>query len=413
MKVAMVSSTYPRFAGDGAGKFVQSIAEAVAALGHEVHVLAPYHPLAAPYPSSVQLHHYRYVWPDSAAVMGYAQSLVSDRRLRAGALALIAPYLAAGGWALRKLASQHRFDVLHAHWVIPGGVLALPVARTRHIPLVVSLHGSDVFVALRNPLFGEAARQVFQRAGAVTACSPDLQSGALRLGAAPSMTQVLPYGADLTALADPLNAAALRQRWGIGPDDPIIVTVGRLVAKKGYEYLVRAMPATLRAVPNARFVIVGDGAERQRLEQLAATLGVGDRLTITGMVKWNEVPGFLHFGDIFVLPSIHDDDGNVDGLPNSLLEAMAAGKPVVASRVAGVPMAVEDGHTGFLVTERQPEQLAAALTNLLSQPDLARQMGQAGRRRVEVDFNWGTIAQAFVRMYRQSQDKLSAQTQGS
>jgi len=397
----MLASSYPRFSHDGSGRFVQSLAEAVADLGHEVHVLAPFHPRQAPADSPVHLHRFRYIWPDSAAIMGYAGAMNSDRHLRAPAYALIAPYLAFGSLALRRLMSQYHFDVIHAHWVLPGGLLALPFV-SRQSPLVISLHGSDVFVALRNPVFGAIARQVFKRARLVTACSPELSEGALQLGAPAASTHLIPWGADPQVFAGERDVAGLRQRLQLAPDAQVILTIGRLVAKKGCEYLVRAMPAILRAVPSARLVIVGDGPERPHLEKVAVDVGARQSVVFTGMVSWDMVPAYLQLAEVFVVPSTHDEAGNVDGLPTTILEAMAAGKSIVASRVAGIPLVVRDGETGILVDERQPAQLAEGVIRLLTQPGLSRRLGSTARRDVETHLNWNQVARQFVELYQQS-----------
>lgn len=400
MKICHIASTYPRFPGDGAGRFVRSIAEAIADEGHEVHVLAPYHPSVAPMDGPVTVHHFRYVWPDSLAIMGYAEAMQSDRRLRRSAY-LLAPLFAASEFTtLARLMRRHQFDVLHAHWVVPNAAIVAGLARFLNVPMVVSLHGSDVFVARNNRTFGAVARWTFAQASTITACSPDLEQGALSLGAPRERTHLVPWGADPETFGNAGDVSDLRERWGLARDAPILLTLARLVKKKGIDYLVRALPAIQAQLPNVRLIIAGDGPEREPLQQLARDLGIENAVVFTGTVEWNDVPVYMHMSDVFVVPSVHDDNGNVDGLPTTIPEAMAAGIPVVASNIAGIPLVVQHERTGLLVEEKQPAHLATAIVRLLANPELRLQYGNAGREYVEAELNWHAVAQRFVVLYR-------------
>ena len=362
MRICVVASTYPRFETDGSGRFVRSICEALAAIGHEVHVLAPFHPTVTPYASLAKLHHFRYVWPDSLSLMGYAQAMASDQALRPYAYALSPLYAVAEYIALNRLMQRYRFDAIHVHWVIPNAPVAAWIARANQIPLVISLHGSDIFMALRHRALQPAARWSFTQAQAVSVCSPELQAGAVQLGAAPEKVRLLPWGADLETFDRQHDlcrrVTALRKQWQLDADQPVILSLGRLVRKKGVRYLIEALPSVVRACPNVRCVVAGAGPELDELRSLAAASDVADNVTFTGSVDWNDVPAYLSLSDLFVVPSVHDEQANVDHLPTTILEAMAAGKPVVASRVSGIPLVVGHGKTGFLVDEQNPQQLA-------------------------------------------------------
>jgi glycosyltransferase involved in cell wall biosynthesis len=172
-----------------------------------------------------------------------------------------------------------------------------------------------------------------------------------------------------------------------------------MVYKKGFEYLIRAVPAVLREHPNARIVIAGGGDLQPRLDSLVKQLGVEKSVIMPGWVQRDKMPLYFSGCDLFVLPSVVDQQGNVDGLPNTLLEAMASARPVVATNVAGVPLAVKDGDNGLLVPEKQPGELSSAINLLLRAPELRAQYGEAGRRRVENELNWETTARTFNRLY--------------
>ncbi len=161
----MVATSYPRFPGDGVGSFMAPIARHVAARGHEVHMVLPWHP-SVRLPAEehgVRFHFYHYAPSPKLAVFGYAGGLRADTELKGATWAVAPLALASGTWLARRVAIRHRATVMHGHWVVPGGVMAA-LARPR-TPLVVSLHGSDVFVAEKNVAARRAAAFAFGRAG--------------------------------------------------------------------------------------------------------------------------------------------------------------------------------------------------------------------------------------------------------
>jgi len=402
MRLCLVTTSYSRFDDDGNARFVRSIAEAQAALGHEVHVLAPYSPQVRPYATPVQVHWFKYVWPLQRGVMGHAAALENDRRLR-GATLWQAPLFSVSLWLhLQMLFSRYRFDLVHAHWVVPNGVLAAGMALIHRRPLFISLHGSDMYLAQRSAVWGALARRAFGVANGITACSQPLADAAIRLGAKADRTRVIPYGADPRRFAVHQTSSDLRRQLNLGPSDPVVLAVGRLVGKKGFGDLVRAMPRIIQEVPAVRVIILGEGPERSALEDLRNQLGLNDHLLLPGEVSWSHVPDYLALANVFVMPSIRDTTGNLDGLPNVILEAMAAGCPVVATRIAGIPLAVSDGETGLLVDEASPERLGTAILQVLQSPATGRAMGAAGRKRIETDLNWQTLARRFDELYQLS-----------
>jgi len=399
VRICMVASTYPRFDNDGAGRFNRSLAEALAAAGHEVHVLIPHDPSVRPYDTLVRVHAFRYVWPAKWSVMGYSAAMDSDRRLKWYAYALISPFLFFGTVALWRLVRRYHVDLIHAHWVIPNGPIGLVVSAIGRLPLYVSLHGSDMFFARRTVLFGAVAKSVLRRAQGITACSSDLRRGALELGAPPERTHLILWGADPAVFACPPETRELQRELGLKAGSPVILALGRMVGKKGFDVLLQAMPIVLSVHPRAQCVLVGEGPELTRLQAMAEQLGIAERVRFPGSVSWDQVPFCLALSDLVVVPSVHDE-GNLDGLPTVILEAMAASRPVVASEVAGIPLVVEHGSTGLLVPERDPARLAGAICYLLENPQDRFRMGRAGRERVVRELNWDQVARRFLAMYQ-------------
>lgn len=394
--VVMVASSYPRFPGDGVGSFMEPIATSVAARGHEVHMVAPWHPAITrgKLENGVHFHFFKYAPVPALNVFGYAQGLRADTVVKGAAWVATPAALAAGWFKAMRVAQKRRATVVHAHWVIPGGLIGALAAGGRR--LVVSLHGSDVFVAERHPAIGRVARYVFGRASRVTACSDDLHQRALALGARPGDTETVPYGVDTSRFAPSADArAAIRQSLGIG-ERPFVFTAGRLVRKKGFDVLIDAAARLRRERPDLVVAIAGEGDLETELRTQAE--GAGD-VRLLGNRSQDEIARLSAAADIVAVPSVHDEAGNVDGLPNFALEALASATPVVASRVGGLPQAIEPDVTGLLVPERDAAALAAALDRLLSDPAFATAIGGAARLAVTRSFGWDRVAERFEQAY--------------
>jgi glycosyltransferase involved in cell wall biosynthesis len=192
----------------------------------------------------------------------------------------------------------------------------------------------------------------------------------------------------------------VRADLGLRDGERLVLVGGRLVHKKGLNVALDAFAALDPATrAGARLVIFGYGDLDAALKAQAAALGLGERVVFTGRVARERMPALFGAADLFLLPSVHDHAGNVDGLPNTLLEAMACGLPIVASNVVGVLLVIDDGVHGLLVPERDPAALAQAISALLSDPARAATIGQAARSRVERELTWPHSARRYLAAY--------------
>jgi glycosyltransferase involved in cell wall biosynthesis len=383
LRVTQLTTSYPRFPGDGTAPFIHSIAETLQCLGVDVQVVAPYDPAVKPNPAdTVEVTRFRYAPFASWHIMGHARALKADVQLDARAFLLLPFFLIEAARSLVRTARRQKANLIHAHWVIPNGIPAALVARRLGLPLVVSLHGSDMYVAGKNFLFRAVARWVFGQAALVTACSPDLKAEADALGAA-GKSMLLPYGIFPEDYSVP---------YLVRSDDHYqIASLGRMVYKKGFRYLIEAFPAVLRAYPNSRLVIGGEGPVQPELAALAEALGVADQVDLPGRVNWDRLNEFMDSADLFILPSVKDQKGNMDGLPNVLLEALACRRPVIASQIGGVALVIRDGENGWLVPPADPQALADTICRALANPGQRAAVAAAGRETTETAFHWRTV----------------------
>jgi glycosyltransferase involved in cell wall biosynthesis len=409
MRILMLASSYPKYPGETTAPFIEEIAAGLAERGHGVHLVAPWHPeiRRAPCERGVRLHFYRYAPLPALNVWGYAQSLVSDTTVKGRTLAVLPFALASALAKLTRVAQQEAvagrpFDLVQAHWVLPNAPPAALAAGALGLPLVISLHGSDIYLAERHWALVGITGMVFRQAAAITACSSDLHQRGVRLGAPLVRSRVVPYGVNPGEFRpDAAARAAVRAELGLADDEQIVFGMGRLVAKKGFGVLLEAWPQVLEQHPRALLVIAGYGDLREPLEQQARALGIGERVRFPGMLERRRAAAYIAAADVFALPIVRE---GVDGLPNVLLEAMGAGRAVVASRVAGVPDVIDDGVHGLVVPERQPIALAAAINRLLADEGLAQRLGAAARQRIATELTWAQTAARYEEAFEMALD---------
>jgi glycosyltransferase involved in cell wall biosynthesis len=399
MNILALTSSYPRFEGDPTAPFVESITRHLALRGHTVHLVLPQNKKWRR-PSTeggVHYHPYRYSPRRTWTPWGYSESLEGGVRIKRSLYALAPAVAASALWTCGRVLSRGEFDLVHAHWVIPNGPIGALVARRHRLPLVVSLHGSDISLSQRSEWVGRLTRSTFAHTAAVTAPSRDLLERATRLGAKGTL-EPIPYGADVSAFApDPEAAQRVRDRFGLGPHHTVVAGVGRLIPVKGFDYLVEAHARASATHPELRLILVGDGDAREELTERARLLGVADTVTFAGTAARDEVPAYLAASDVVVVPSVHYG-GYVDGLPNVALEAMAAGKPLVATRVGGLPDLVHP-ENGVLVDERDIDGLADAIVTLSRDRELRTRLGDRGRALIRDSMSWEIVAERFESVF--------------
>jgi glycosyltransferase involved in cell wall biosynthesis len=404
MHIGVLTHNYPRFPGDFSGTFVEALCEELARQQQEVTVWAPYDPAyRRPLDGAVTLRLYRYVWPAALHRLGYMRTMQSDLALRLEAYALSPAFFARGIQAVMQDARRRRPDVLHAHWLLPNGFIGAVVSRRLGIPLAVSIPGSDAQVARSNPLFRAMARFALRQAALLTANSADLRDAVVPLGADLTRFDMIIYGTDPAALRpDVTGTAELRCHLRIEANDVVALCVGRMVPKKGFDVLIRALAEPALHGQPVVAVMVGEGDDKAAWQALAAQVGVADRLRWVGNVPKTEIGRYYNLADFLAMPSVSKP---ADGLNVCVLDAMSCAKPVIGTPVAGNPLAIVDGVTGLIVPEQDPAALAAAVAALASDPRRRQQMGAAARARNEQELGWPPLAQRYLAHFRRMVDQ--------
>jgi phosphatidyl-myo-inositol dimannoside synthase len=299
---------------------------------------------------------------------------------------------------LGKLVAEHR---LSAGWITamaPFGLYAPLIRRAGIGRLIGTTHGQEIgwVRALPTRL---ALRRMSRAVDAVTYLS-EATLAELRAGIDPATPLVqLAGGVHAERFADAGSGELIRRRHRLGTG-PVVISVSRLVRRKGQDVLLQAWPRVLRGFPSAKLLIVGDGPMRSRLAERARR-EFADSVVLAGDVPGEELAAHYSAAQVFVLPCRDDRRGlQTEGLGLSVLEASAAGLPVIVGRSGGSPTSLLDGRTGLLVDPHRPEPVAQAILRLLADPAAARQLGEAGRRWVRERWSWEDASQRLAAVLR-------------
>lgn len=363
LRVLHLTSSFPRNAGDHVAPFLLDLARAEQAAGLEVAVLAPHDEGAQRTEdlSGVGVYRFRYA-PDRWERLSYRGGLLGRSRTPAG-LALLPVFFVGFTVSTLRLARRFRPDVLHAHWWLPAGVCALLASRLLGLPLVVTLHGTDVHLLRKRPLRW-LARAVLRRTALVVAVSDDLHRLAVESLGLPA-EQVVVLRMPVARVVDPAPAP-------VGM--PVrLVAAGRLSAEKGFDVLLEAMLLAAQDGLDVHLDLVGSGPEHDRLAGLADRLD--GRVQLIPAQPRDALWERMDAAQVLVVPSRRE------GLGLVALEAIARGRPVIASRAGGLPEVVTDGVDGVLVPPEDPRALADALHKL----PLAAPLGAALDRHAPAD----------------------------
>jgi glycosyltransferase involved in cell wall biosynthesis len=297
----------------------------------------------------------------------------------------------------RRLTAEGRtYDVIHAYWAMPMGAAALEVGRVLGLPVVLSVLGCDINTyPHRNRRVRSFTRRTLTRCTRVVAVSSKLAEEVRRLVAREGWPEprVVYNGVDIDEFRPTDDQRSERVRLGLPADGTGFCCVARLVKEKGIWELLEAFHELRSRVPDVWLALVGGGPLRRGVEEWVATRDLQDAVILAGSQDPERVVDWLRAADAFVLPSFSE------GLPNSVLEAMACGLPVIATTVGGIPEAVADGEDGLLVEAGDVVGLMAALWQLATDRELRESMGQRGLDKVKTEFSWISTVECLRTVY--------------
>ena len=396
LKILMLASSYPRSKEDSASIFLRHLVESLSQRGIKVHVLAPgdkEHGTRVE--GDIYVHRFRY-FSKCLQKLAYGSGILPNLSQNRWLWIEVPFFLAAMTFSLLRLISKEHPNLIHAHWVLPQGLIAVFAKCFFKTPIITTAHGGDAF-ALGGSLLRKLKRFVLHMSDAWTS---NTHATAVAFGDADSLPQphIIPIGVDVRYFGDGCRSTL---RSDLPSDELLVLFVGRLVEKKGVDDLLTAfslLPAEVRA--RTTLWVVGDGEYRGTLQHYADTLGIKNKLRFWGRISNNRLPDFYAAADLFVAPSVEALSGDTEGQGVVLLEAFAARLCVLATSIGGIPEVVDNGYTGVLVEPRNPQQLSAAMEKLLRNGRLRSELADNAFAKVK-NYDWEKIAKDFEDLYRE------------
>lgn len=314
--------------------------------------------------------------------------LKHSRWLRPASLAIYLKFF----FKALTLGISRRFEAVHAGRVLPEGWVGWFVARLIRKPLVIYAHGEEITVWRHLPRRLKAMRFAYRHADVVIANSDFTRRELLKLGVSEERIRIIHPGVDLARFHPGYETADLRQRIGIGENGKLILSVGRLSRRKGFDQVIRTLPFLLQRYLDVRYAIIGVGEDGQYLPQLARECGVADRVHLLGHVAMEDLPRWYCAADVFVMPN-REINGDTEGFGMVFVEAAACGTPSISGMAGGTGAAVLDGETGLRVDGADESRVAEALFRLLSDAKLMKRLVQRGLERTRRELGWERVAE--------------------
>ncbi len=400
MKICIFTHTFPRFPGDTSAPFMGELVEELAKK-NEVIVLTPFEKevrikLKRPF----KLITYKYIFPDSLHILGYSKTLSDDKKLSVLGF-LISPFLYVFGFiALLRLVKKEKIDVVSSHWVVPGGFIASWVSLLTGIPYTTTIPGSDVYMGTKNILYRSLVNFGAMRANWVISDSKHYIEQLKSLGSKPKNVSIIRYGVNSSKFKPAKKDLTLLKKLGIDKNKLIVMGLGRFVAKKGFIYLVESAPVVMKKFKNVVYLLIGGGDQEDALKHQITELGMENKFILPGMIPFSDLPRYYNLADVFVMPSVKDEKGNIDASPVSMMEAMMCGVPTVATHYAGGKEVITNGKTGYVIAPKKPSEIAKSVISLLRKIEKEKNIKKIVREEAIINFSVTAAAQKYVEIFK-------------
>ncbi|MZH04593.1 MAG: glycosyltransferase family 4 protein [Nitrospinae bacterium] len=395
LKVTVLTTSFPRFKGDNAGRFVCKFANELSLLGVIIKVIAPHDSKVVPahYPFIVK--HFRYFFPESMQSLVYGAGIAS--RIKNNIFRIFQfPFLMFSFFlAARKNSGETH--IFHSYWTF-AGLVAMAVKMFNSTPVVINLWGSDILF-LKVPVLWPLLCRIFNKADAIVCESEHFAEQLIEKGIFKERIHICRNGIDLEKFKVEENKFQPKELQ-LPLDCPLILAVGNLSERKGHNYLLAALPRILADYGPVKLVIVGEGEFRDSLESNIEKRGLEKHVSLVGFQSEENIPSWLNLADIFVLPSL------LEGTPNILLEAMACKLPILTTDVGGIGSVIKDGYNGIIIPPRSESKLAEGVISLLQDPDLCQRLAVNAQSTLHSQYgNWKKQASVLKTLYSQVLEK--------
>ncbi|KUG22057.1 glycosyltransferase [hydrocarbon metagenome] len=410
MKICFVSHSYPFFAGDWRSNFIASLAEAYTGLGNEVTVFTPLYSgecRKTGEADKVKIVEYRYMPFKSWHLVGYGSSMKNDTKISKSTILLTPFLLIAGMIKLAGLLKRENYDFLHCHWAVPNALIAVGARwlAGSDAKILTSFPGSDVTVIRNTGTLGKIMAKIIAKSDYLSCNSADLKEGIVRSGIDSEKVDYVIYGVDDKKINFSAQKRKItRERLAINDETTLLLVIGRFIPKKGFSTAFRALKYIVEKHKNIKLAVIGDGDLKNEYVEILKQDKTSGHVIFIGYIAANELADYYSACDIFLMPS---EKNPPDGLNTVVPEAMACGRPIVASNVGGNDLVVFDGLNGFLHSEGDYEKLAALVSRLIENESTRIDMGRKSLELIQTKFNWKAIAEYYIEKYKETYGKAN------
>ena len=391
--VLVLASTYPRWENDHEPGFVHELCKRLTQQFHVI-ALVPDAVNADPngFLDGVQVIRYKYA-PKKLQSLVNNGGIVNNLKAFWWKWLLVPSFLIGQYFAVRKILDTQKVDVIHAHWLIPQGWIASRFSKQFNLPYIVTSHGGDLF-GLQGSMLTKIKKQVAEDATAMTVVSQAMQDYLSQMCIRPQHLDVIPMGVDLQHRFIP-NPNIKRYHNEL-------LFVGRLVPKKGLNFLLDALAILVNEHPELRLNIVGFGPEESALKQQVARLNLGKNVNFLGARSQDQLPQMYQQATLFVAPFVRADNGDQEGLPVALMEAIGCGCPAVVGHVVGIEDLLGEDIQHIAVHPHNSQELVSAISKTLNEPTLAAERTLRIRQHALKLIDWDSVAYAYGNILKDS-----------
>ena len=393
-KILVTTTTFPRWKNDTTPTFVYDLSERLSSK-YNVIVLAPHYIGAKKNEriNNLEVRRFAYFKPESLQKLCYNGGIIPN--MKSSLLALIQmPFLIISEFIFSyKIIKKENIDMIHAHWILPQGIVGVILKKIFKKPLLVTVHGSDLF-PLKSKFFQALQKFVLKNMDHMTLNSKAAKNELIkRFPDCSQKIKVIPMGIDINLF----KPRKLKKPFKYFKNK-LLLFVGRLNEQKGVQYLIESMKDVAKSEHNAKLLIIGEGEYTNTLKELAINKSVDSNIEFLGPIPHRGLAYYYNIADIFVMPSLSNKIGT-ESLGLTLLEAMASGCAVVGTKVGGIPYIIKNGANGILVEQKDSKELANAIIFILKNQQKSRKMTRSAAEFARKNYTWEKVSRDFSDVY--------------
>lgn len=393
-KILITTTTFPRWRDDTIPMFVYDLSDKLSSK-FDIVVLAPHHKNAKKRENmnNMDVRRFSYFKPERLQKLCYDGGIIPNMKTSFLAKIQMPLLIISEFFSAYLIIKNENIKMIHAHWMLPQGFVGVFLKKIFRIPLIVSVHGSDLF-PLKNMVLVGMQDFVIKNSDYVTVNSHAAKNEIVkRFPHHRTKIRVIPMGIDAKMFSKKNPKKPYKYS-----NNKLLLFVGRLSDQKGLQYLIDAMADILKHDSNAKLLVIGEGPYKEDLIERAINRGVKNNIEFLGAIQHSNLPFFYNIADIFIMPSLSNDTGT-ESLGLTLIEAMASRCPVIGTDVGGIPNLIKNGRNGILVAQKEPKQLASVIIALLKSPIKRKKIGDNAALSVRNKYSWGKISEHFIGLY--------------